>query len=368
MAKRGDVAVSVLLAGLTIAAIGLSLVVVLAGTSEPALAAAVVLVACTQLTLLLRIRARERATLPDDEQAPDEPLTADRENSGEASDSPSQRREPAGPGFGPARAPGAATDDGGGFRTGIAFIDDGRLDLYLEPIVEVSKRRTVYYRASLALTRPDGSRLSAYALRLKAERSGVAPALDFAIFRRVCPVVRHLKARDRRPGVFCPLTPQSFAERAFLDELVEFLKLNQDAAAGMVVEVAEPDLAALTPAGMEGLAHLAELGATFSLSETLVDGADLLSLSKLGFQFIDIDIAAVANAHGRDAVREGGAVHRLARRAADAGLTVIAANLVRSEELDDVTAFARLARGSLFSPPRAVRHDVVEPSAEATAA
>jgi hypothetical protein len=52
-------------------------------------------------------------------------------------------------------------------------------------------------------------------------------------------VIRHLKGRGRRPGVFCPLSPQSFADQGVLDELVGFLKANEDAAAGMVIEISQ---------------------------------------------------------------------------------------------------------------------------------
>ena len=252
--------------------------------------------------------------------------------------------------------------------TGVDLLDQGRLDLHLEPVVDVAEARTVYYRANLALTRRDGSRMGPYLLSLSAERGGFAPVLDLALFRRACPVIRHLKARSRRPGVFCPLSPQSFGERNVLDEFVEFLRANKDAAGGMVIEMSQPALAALSPAGMEGLARLAELGATLSLSEARLEGPDPATLALLGFRFFEFDVAAFASIHGWEAFGEDGEIRGLARRAEHAGLTVIAANVVRAEELELVRPFARLARGSLFSPPRIVRRDIAELPIQAAAA
>jgi hypothetical protein len=71
----------------------------------------------------------------------------------------------------------------------------GQLDLHLEPLVELAASSTVYYRSSLALTRHDGGRVGPYLLSLSAGQDGFASALDLALFRRVCPVIRHLKGR-----------------------------------------------------------------------------------------------------------------------------------------------------------------------------
>jgi hypothetical protein len=79
-------------------------------------------------------------------------------------------------------------------------------------------------------------------------------------------------------------------------------------------------------------------------------------------------VPSLAGAHGWDAFDEDGDVWRLARRAEAAGLTVIAANVAASHELERVRAFARLARGRLFSPPRIVRRDIADLPAQAAAA
>lgn len=379
----------------TVSAMGISAAVVYGALGQAALAAALGLVALVQLSILIGNQRRNRAGTavsdplahepdmsdwdatagsdqlvddpvdgreePDlDDMRPHSPATAEKnEATGEAT----SETVSAPPGQ-TACEPGHAAESA----TGIDLLDHGRLDLQLEPVVELTETRTVYYRSNLALTRQDGSRLGPYLLSLSAERGGFAPALDLALFRRVCPVIRHLKSRSRRPGVFCPLSPQSFAERGVLDELVDFLRVNQDAAGGMVIEISQSDLAGLSPAGMEGLAYLAELGATLSLSEARLEGPDPATLVLLGFRFFDLDIAALAGMHGWEAFDEDGEIFSLARRAEEAGLTVIAANVVRSEELERVRPFARLARGSLFSPPRVVRRDLADVPSQAAAA
>jgi EAL domain-containing protein (putative c-di-GMP-specific phosphodiesterase class I) len=363
------------LCGLTVAAIGASIAAVHGALDEAGLAAALGIVAFVQLAILIRNWRHARAAA-----APTRPAAQTARVNGLAASAVSDRdravdrhspsgEEPRDAAKTPPPAdPAPSIEAVEAAITGVDLLDGGQLDLHLEPVVELSGKNTVYYRSHIALRRQDGSRVGPYLLSLSAERGGFAPALDLALFRRVCPVIRHLKARSRRPGVFCPLSPQSFAARDVLDELVQFLRANQDAAGAMVIELSQSDLAALSPAGMEGLAYLAELGATLSLSQARLEGPDPATLVLLGFRFFELDVTALAGVHGWDAFDEDGEVCRLARRAEQAGLTVIAANVARAEQLERVRAFARLARGPLFAPPRIVRRDITELPVQAAAA
>lgn len=377
MATRRSLAASLtfcILCVLTVVVIGASAAVLYGALDETGLAAALGIVAFVQLAILIgnwrrapaaaaacpaaqrkHVNGRSASAIIHQDRAADRAAGMTVEPHDSAETSPPLEAEPS------IEAIEAAI-------TGVDLLDDAQLDLHLEPVVELSGKSTVYYRSHIALRRQDGSRVGPYRLSLSAGHGGFAPVLDLALFRRLCPVIRHLKARSRRPGVFCPLSPQSFAERDVLDQLVRFLKVNQDAAGAMVIEISQSDLAALSPAGMEGLAYLAQLGATLSLGEARLEGPDPATLVLLGFRFLELDVAALASAHGWDVFDQDGDVHRLARRAEQAGLTVIAANVARGEELERVRPLARLARGPLFAPPRIVRRDISDLPVQAAAA
>lgn len=378
MPKRRSLAMAVMfciLCGMTLAAIGISVAAAYDAVGGGALAAAVALVGVVQLLILI---GNWRRSAPAEAREPahvsharartaSELIRQDRAGADWRTSEPVEPDMP----IASASAEDAESAEPEAVRpiaSGGDLLDQGQLDLHLEPIVELAESSTVYYRSSLALTRRDGGRLGPSLLSLGAGQGDFALALDLALFRRVCPVIRHLKARGRRPGVFCPLSPQSFADQGMLDELVDFLKTNQDAAAGMVIEVSQAGLGALSPAGMEGLARLAEIGATLSLSDARLDGPDPTTLALLGFRFFEIDVPRLASADGWDAFEEDNDAWCLARRADVAGLTVIAANLTSSHELERVRSFTRLARGPLFSPPRIVRRDIADLPAQAAAA
>ncbi|MET0482375.1 MAG: EAL domain-containing protein [Aestuariivirgaceae bacterium] len=220
------------------------------------------------------------------------------------------------------------------------------VELFLEPIVRVKEARTVYYRASLAELGTDGTYVSVRK----------TPAIDFECFRQVVPVARRLRARNRIIGIFCPLSPASFSDDAFIARLLELLREERDVAGGLVVDITQKGLASLEERGLEGLAWLAELGATFCMSHTDVAGPDIPALAHLGFQFIDIDAAIITRSARASNLSVREPALKLFHEAGQHGVSVIAANLTQDHQLEDVLGFASLARGPFFSPPRRVLH------------
>ena len=118
----------------------------------------------------------------------------------------------------------------------------------------------------------------------------------------------------------------------------------------------------LSEKGQEGLAHLAQLGTTFALSNIQRDIPNLTTLSELGFAFISADIRLLVAIR-----REGGMeASLLFDQAVQYNLQVIAADVVKQSEYAWIDDVVPLAYGGYFSPPRLVRHDitVAQPTAQ----
>ena len=223
--------------------------------------------------------------------------------------------------------------------------DDGAggMALYLQPIVRLASGQTCYYRASHGPTGPGG---------------------EACLIARVVAVLRHLKRRGRAVGVFCPLTAAAFADARFLRRLVKDLRRNSDVAGKLVIEISQADLARLSQAGMQGLAWLAELGATFSLAQASPEGPDLAALRQLGFQFVDIDLKMLP-ATQRDR-RE--ALWAVAGATRQNELTFMAGPVTRADEVVWLQAAADLGHGPHFARPRRVRADFGDGDAAQAAA
>ena len=212
------------------------------------------------------------------------------------------------------------------------------VELFLEPIVRIKEARTVYYRASLAELGTDGTYVSVRK----------TPAIDFECFRQVVPVARRFRARNRIIGIFCPLSPASFSDEEFIARLLDLLREERDVAGGLVVDITQKGLASLEERGLEGLAWLAELGATFCMSHTDVAGPDIPSLAHLGFQFIDIDAAIITRSAMASNLSVREPALKLFHEAGQHGVSVIAANVTQEHELEAVLGYASLARGPFF--------------------
>ena len=219
----------------------------------------------------------------------------------------------------------------------------GDLALYLQPIVRLASRQTCYYRAS---------------------HGPAGPGSETRFIAQVVAVLRHLERRDRAVGIFCPLAAAAFADARFLRRLVNDLRRNHDVAGKLVIEISQADLARLSQAGMQGLAWLAELGATFSLAQASPAGPDLAALRDLGFQFVDLDLEALANTE----TERRAALSALAGAADRHQLTLMAGPISRSGDVAWLQPAVSLGHGPHFARPRRVRADFGDGEAARAAA
>jgi cyclic-di-GMP phosphodiesterase TipF (flagellum assembly factor) len=243
--------------------------------------------------------------------------------------------------------------------------EEERFDLYLEPIVQIEDGSTRHYRGSLSLRMTDGTRVGMETIQHQATKAGLMPMLDILTITRVLPVLRKLMQRQRGVGIFCTASAASLADHDFVAKLNALISDHTDLAKGLIIEVKQQTLAELTKEGQEGLAKLAEYGVTFCLGDADGNGADIHTLSDLGFHYIAMDIMTLANSSSKLAEEK---LNGFARDASFHGLEVIAANVSTRTELAAVTARSTLGYGALFSPPRLVRHEIATSSAAAAAA
>jgi cyclic-di-GMP phosphodiesterase TipF (flagellum assembly factor) len=243
--------------------------------------------------------------------------------------------------------------------------EEERFDLYLEPIVQIEDGSTRHYRGSLSLRMTDGTRVGMETIQHQATKAGLMPMLDILTVTRVLPVLRRLMQRQRGVGIFCTASAASLADRDFIQKLNSLISDNSDLAKGLIIEVKQQALAELSTEGQEGLAKLAELGVTFCLGDADGHGADVQTLSHLGFHYVAMDVMTLANASSKQAEEK---LNSFARDASFHGLEVIAGNVSTRTELAAVSTRASLGYGALFSPPRLVRAEIAASSAAAAAA
>lgn len=250
----------------------------------------------------------------------------------------------------------ADEDDAGMLETVRRSLEDNRVDLYLQPIVTLPQRRTIYYEGLTRLRDGDGKVIMPSSYLPVAESAGMMPTIDNLLLFRCVNVVRRLVERSREAGVFCNISAHSLLDAEFFPQFIEYLKANPDLSDMLIFEFPQRMVSVFGPMERESLAALTELGYRFSIDNVRQLDMDYAALADSNFQFVKVDAdillyrmeEAGAQIHAAD-LRE--LLHRN-------GIELIAEKIESERALVNLLDFdVSLAQGYLFGEPKLVRGD-----------
>jgi EAL domain-containing protein (putative c-di-GMP-specific phosphodiesterase class I) len=171
-------------------------------------------------------------------------------------------------------------------------IEEGRVDLYLQPTVTLPERKPRYYEAFTRIrTKADGLILPADYLPV-AEASGMMPLIDNVLLVKSVQVLRRLSADSRIKGIFCNISVQTLLDPEFFPELVEFLEENSGLSESLTFEVSQSAIRGLAPAELGSLDTLGALGYGFCLDHVADLDVDFAGLRERSFRFVKVDAKA----------------------------------------------------------------------------
>ena len=242
------------------------------------------------------------------------------------------------------------------------------VQLFLEPVVRLAEGRTAYYKASFRLRDQSPADLthivaSADLPVLNGQSRLWDPALDAQLLQQILPLLEKLRARRGATGIFCPISVATLENTKAWQELVGLLQANPGAAAGIVLDIHHTALAGLSEAGLQGLAWLASLGATFCLTGEGMLYDELPALAELGFAFIDVP------GDGLDQSAQPGMTAEELLQVTEANnIALIASGIEQPDDAASLMHASSLGRGPGFSSPRAVRERALHASSAAQVA
>lgn len=248
------------------------------------------------------------------------------------------------------------------------YLDDKRLLLFLEPVVDLHSMNTAFYRAELVFENDRVERVPTSSLSEAMVDEKHRAVLDMKLFSRLGPVIDRLAHKGKISGVICPISQYSFSNEPFLEELTRYLKHYPELARVLVIEISQANLAALSQEGMAGLAFLAQIGATFSLGGAGLESPDLESLASLGFRYLDLDYQDNKGRYGLDHLTGDGLATQLRDLAANVGIQLIGSGFTKNRQHNAINHVIRFGRGITFSGPRLVRSDFAVNSPKSQAA
>ncbi len=274
-------------------------------------------------------------------------------------------------------APLAAVDDrqtASLLRTVREALAENRVDLYLQPVVSLPQRRTMFYEGLSRLRDSTGRVLMPAEYLSVAEPEGLVAAIDNLLLFRCVQIVRRLARQDRKVAIFCNLSLTSLADEEFFPQFLGFLAENRDMADGVIFELGQAAFEQRGSVEARNMAKLADFGFRFSIDQVASLDLDFRELQRADVRFVKVaaDLLIDRLINDEDEDREGllkdiqpSDLAGMARRF---GVDVIAEKVETERQVIDVLELdIAFGQGHLFGEPRAIR-DAVLAEAEPPAA
>lgn len=167
-------------------------------------------------------------------------------------------------------------------------LQDGRVDLHLQPIVSLPQRRVSFYEGFTRLRRPDGSLILPAEFLDAARRASLMGVIDNMMLYRSVEVVRRLAARDRRVGVFCNVSSHSLEDPHFFPFFLSHMEKNRDLAGALIFEIRADRFEGRSKQMRSAMERLTALGFRFSIDHAETLEFDLPRLQDAGVRFVKV--------------------------------------------------------------------------------
>jgi cyclic-di-GMP phosphodiesterase TipF (flagellum assembly factor) len=260
---------------------------------------------------------------------------------------------------GPRRFQGLSLD--GIAETVAKAVDDGRIDMYLQPIVTLPQRKVRYYEAVSRLRTEQGDIIPAGDFIEVAESAGLMPKIDNLLVFRCVQVTRRLQLKSRDVGLFCNISARTLTDALQFKQFLDFMDANRALSSALMLEFTQEAYRNFGPIEQESLAALAERGFRFSMDHVTDLRMEPKDLADRSFRYLKVPAKLLLN----KATGAQSDIHPedLADLLARSGIDLIAERIESEAMVVDLLDYdVRFGQGFLFSPPRPVRAEALQGS------
>lgn len=247
-------------------------------------------------------------------------------------------------------------------------LQDGRVDLHLQPIVSLPQRRVSFYEGYTRLRGPDGSLILPADFLDAARRASLLGVIDNMMLYRSVEVVRRLAARDRRVGVFCNVSAYSLEDPNFFPFFLSHMEQNRDLAGALIFEIRAASFEHRSRQMREAMERLTALGFRFSIDHAETIDIDLPRLQDAGIRFVKFNggelIEQLRDPFGPrplSSVERKVSGEEVASVCSRYGVTLIAEKIEEEVSVVEVLEFGiPYGQGHIFGAPRPIKSSLME--------
>lgn len=250
-------------------------------------------------------------------------------------------------------------------------LEDGRVDLHLQPIVSLPQRRVAFYEGYTRLRDADGALILPAEFLDAARRANLLGVVDNMMLYRSVEVVRRLAARDRRVGVFCNVSSHSLEDPHFFPFFLNHMEQNRDLAGALIFEIRANRFEHRSRPMREAMDRLTALGFRFSIDHAESIDIDLPRLQDAGIRFVKFKGGELID-QLRDPFgpRPSSSVERkisgeeVASVCSRYGVTLIAEKIEEEVSVVEVLEYGiPYGQGHIFGAPRPIKSSLMEETA-----
>ena len=234
-----------------------------------------------------------------------------------------------------------------------------RIDVHLQPIVTLPQRKVRFYEAVSRLRLPEGKLIEAKHFIGATRRSNAVLPLDENLVNSSLQVFRRLAAKSRDVGIFFNLAPETLSDRVTMSAIMDALDENKSIAPSLFVEIAQNDFRSPNAVYRESLHQLREHGFRFAIDHVTDLHIDPQAMAERGVRYLKISAELLL---GR-VPQTGAQVHPadLVDLLGRYGIDLIAEKVENEATAVDLLDYnLGFGQGTLFSPPRPIRSDLLK--------
>ena len=243
----------------------------------------------------------------------------------------------------------------------LSALNAQRMDVFLEPILDLSVQRPQHYEVSISLRTVSGHAINLAEAASDLSGTGLLPLIDQARIARAGQIARRLAERGKAGAVFTDLNGESLEDGGFKDTFA-----NTTFAAGafpgqLVLTLPQSHVMTFTTADWHTLARLRNAGFGFALSDVTTLDMDFSRLAEAGFTFARLDAETfLIGLPTADAVVPP---QDICRHLAESGLVLIVGGILEDHQLARVFGFGVVfGQGALFGGPRPMKEQATNAS------
>jgi cyclic-di-GMP phosphodiesterase, flagellum assembly factor TipF len=243
---------------------------------------------------------------------------------------------------------------------------ENRVDLYLQPVISLPQRKTIFYESFSRLRDVTGRVLMPAEYLSVADAEGLVPSIDNLLLFRCVQIVRRLAKQDRRIGIFCNVSLTSLGDEVFFPQFLEFLNENKDLSDSLIFELGQDAFMGRGALEARHMAKLADMGFKFSMDKVTSIDFDLQDMQRSDVRFVKIGTSLLLdqlmNIEGKPALKFLKDIHAgdYAALLSRYGVEIIAEKVENERQVVDVLEVGiGYAQGHLFGEPRAIKEQVM---------